>query len=138
MQMKFDSVNYTIGQVSDLTNIPQSALRYWETVFHMLEPQKTPGGNRKYSEDDIKIILKIKELLYTKGFTIKGANNELKKEGVLESKNLIKSESIEKKIDEELDPMLAQLSEIEDAEADPDTLKLIIRELKSIIRILED
>ena len=58
--MKFDSMFYTIGQVSDLTNIPQSALRYWETVFSMLEPQKTPGGNRKYSEDDIQIILKTK------------------------------------------------------------------------------
>jgi len=132
--MNLDSMFYTIGQVSDLTNIPQSALRYWETVFDILDPQKTPGGNRKYSEEDIKIILKIKELLYEKGFTIKGANLELKDNFDFESTESI----IEKKIDEELDPVLVKISDMDDEKADPDTLKLIIRELKSIIRILED
>jgi len=132
--MNLDSMFYTIGQVSDLTNIPQSALRYWETVFDILDPQKTPGGNRKYSEEDIKIILKIKELLYEKGFTIKGANLELKDNFDFESTESI----IEKKIDEELDPVLEKISDIDEEKADPDTLKLIIRELKSIIRILED
>jgi DNA-binding transcriptional MerR regulator len=133
MHMRMDAIQYTIGQVSDLTNIPQSALRYWETVFDVLKPQKSPGGNRKYSEEDIKLIFRIKELLYEKGYTIKGANLQLnqdnKSEHVEEEENL--AESAEEFIDQ-------TVRDIKSKDADPDALKFIIRELKSILRLLED
>jgi len=131
--MHLDSIQYTIGQVSDLTNIPQSALRYWETVFDVLRPQKSPGGNRKYSESDIKLIFRIKELLYEKGYTIKGANLQLNKDNFSgydeEPEDL--EESTEKMIDE-------TAKDIRRKNIDTDTLKFIIRELKSILRLLED
>ena len=76
--MAFKDIYYTIGQVADHVDLPQSVLRYWETVFDVLNPHKSKGGNRRYSEQDIEIILKIKELLYDQGFTIKGANKQLK------------------------------------------------------------
>ncbi len=134
--MELDSIHYTIGQVSELTDIPQSALRYWETVFDALDPLKSPGGNRKYSEEDIRIILKIKELLYVKGYTIKGANIQVKKD--LEKGEItIESEPVS-----EVEAVEATLSagekQLEKSNIDQDTLKYIIRELKSILRILED
>ena len=68
---------YSIGYVSKFTKLPQSVLRYWETVIHAFNPFKTEGGTRKYSDNDIELVLKIKELLYEKKFTIAGANNYL-------------------------------------------------------------
>ena len=68
---------YSIGYVSKFTKLPQSVLRYWETVIEAFNPFKTEGGTRKYSDKDIELVLKIKELLYDKKFTIAGANNYL-------------------------------------------------------------
>jgi DNA-binding transcriptional MerR regulator len=68
---------YSIGYVSKFTKLPQSVLRYWETVIDVFNPYKSPGGTRKYSDKDIELVLKIKELLYDKKFTIAGANNYL-------------------------------------------------------------
>ncbi|MBN2426103.1 MAG: MerR family transcriptional regulator [Calditrichaceae bacterium] len=64
----------TIGQMAELVDLPQSVLRYWESVFDQLNPAKSPGGNRRYAEKDIEIVQRIKKLLYDQGFTIKGAN----------------------------------------------------------------
>ncbi len=75
--MKEQKLHYSIGQVAEYLDLPQSVLRYWETVFDRLNPEKSPGGNRLYSEEDINIIGTIKNLLYGEGFTIKGANHKL-------------------------------------------------------------
>ncbi len=71
-------ISYSIGQVSEMSGLAQSTIRYWETVFEMLNPNKTEGGSRRYREKDIELLLKIKELLHEKGFTIKGAKAVLK------------------------------------------------------------
>jgi DNA-binding transcriptional MerR regulator len=72
-----DEYEYSIGYVSKFTKLPQSVLRYWETVIDVFNPHKTEGGTRKYSGIEIELVLKIKELLYEKKFTIAGANNYL-------------------------------------------------------------
>ncbi len=77
---KSGKLTYSIGQVSDYTDLPQSVLRYWETVFSKLNPAKSPGGSRKYSDEDVVIIQRIQDLLYIRGYTIKGANMELNKD----------------------------------------------------------
>ena len=64
---------FSIGHTSKVTGLPQSVLRYWETVFPQFCPEKTPGGTRRYSQDDIDVVLKIKNLLYDQKFTIAGA-----------------------------------------------------------------
>jgi DNA-binding transcriptional MerR regulator len=66
---------YSIGAVCRMVGLPQSVLRYWETQFEVLKPEKTPGGTRKYSDKDVAAILKIKDLLYHKKYTIAGARN---------------------------------------------------------------
>ena len=68
---------YSIGKVSKIVDLPQSVLRYWETVFDVFDPYKSDGGTRRYSQADIDIILEIKELLYKRKFTIAGAQHAL-------------------------------------------------------------
>ncbi len=54
---------YSISEVSKITDIEQYVLRYWETEFEQLSPQKNRAGNRIYTNKDIRLILYIKELL---------------------------------------------------------------------------
>ena len=68
---------YSIGEVSKLTELKAYVLRYWETEFKQLKPPKNRAGNRTYRQSDIDLILYIKDLLYTKKFTIEGARNQL-------------------------------------------------------------
>ena len=72
-----DIETFSIGYTSKVTALPQSVLRYWETVFPQFCPIKTPGGTRRYTQEDIDLILKIKELLYNQKFTIAGAKSYL-------------------------------------------------------------
>jgi DNA-binding transcriptional MerR regulator len=73
---------YSISEVSRLTGLEPYVLRYWESEFDELKPQKNRAGNRVYSNRDIKFILRIKELLREKRYTIEGAKHILKTERV--------------------------------------------------------
>ena len=64
---------YSISEVSKITNIEQYVLRYWETEFEQLKPQKNRAGNRIYTNKDIQLILHIKNLLRERKYTIVGA-----------------------------------------------------------------
>jgi len=68
---------YSIGEVSKMTELKAYVLRYWETEFKELKPPKNRAGNRTYRQSDIDLILYIKDLLYTKKFTIEGARHQL-------------------------------------------------------------
>ena len=68
---------YSISEVSKITDIEQYVLRYWETEFEQLGPQKNRAGNRIYTNKDIQLILYIKELLREKKYTIEGAKKIL-------------------------------------------------------------
>jgi DNA-binding transcriptional MerR regulator len=68
---------YSISEVSKITEIEQYVLRYWETEFEELKPQKNRAGNRIYTNKDIQIILHIKSLLREKKYTIEGAKKIL-------------------------------------------------------------
>ena len=69
---------YSIIEVSEMTNLNPYVLRYWESEFPSLKPAKNKAGNRTYKKQDIQVILDIKNLLYNKKFTIKGAVEEIK------------------------------------------------------------
>ena len=70
---------YSISEVSEITGLKQYVLRYWETEFTQLKPNKNRAGNRNYRSNDIDVILNIKSLLYDRKFTIKGARQYLNK-----------------------------------------------------------
>src|SRR5688572_32909274 len=67
----------SISEVSDLVGVRAHVLRYWETQFSMIRPKKNRAGNRMYRPDEIKLLLRIKELLYERRFTIAGARRRL-------------------------------------------------------------
>ena len=69
---------YSISEVSEITELKQYVLRYWETEFSQLKPSKNRAGNRIYRSHDIVLLIKIKSLLYDRKFTIKGAQQYLK------------------------------------------------------------
>ncbi|MEW6557645.1 MAG: MerR family transcriptional regulator [Elusimicrobiota bacterium] len=76
--MEIEDKNYfSIGEVEKITGVKPYILRYWEQEFRILRPARRSSGQRKYTHQDISLILRIKELLYTKGFTIAGAKRFL-------------------------------------------------------------
>ena len=77
VQPKVKKLYYSIGEVSDLTQLKAYVLRYWETEFSQLNPPKNRAGNRTYRQKDIDTILNIKDLLYKKKYTIDGARSVL-------------------------------------------------------------
>lgn len=67
----------TISEVADELHLPQHVLRFWESKFKQVEPMKRGGGRRYYAPKDVDTLKKIHFLLYTKGYTIKGAKKLL-------------------------------------------------------------
>ena len=86
---KVKKLYYSIGEVSEMTDLKSYVLRYWETEFAQLKPPKNRAGNRTYRQKDIEVILNIKELLYKKKFTIDGARVVLQEKDkiLIESKD---------------------------------------------------
>ena len=68
---------YKIGEACKNLDIQPYVLRYWETEFPALKPNKSKSGQRVYSEQDLGVIRRIKELLYDEGYTIAGAKKKL-------------------------------------------------------------
>jgi DNA-binding transcriptional MerR regulator len=71
---------FKIGEVCDITSIQAHVLRYWESEFPMLAPQKNRAGQRTYRKRDVEMVLRIKELLYEDQYTIAGAKKRLTNE----------------------------------------------------------
>jgi DNA-binding transcriptional MerR regulator len=71
---------FKIGEVCRIADVQPYVLRYWETEFPPLAPNKSGGGQRLYTQREIDIILRIKQLLYSEGFTIAGAKKKLEAE----------------------------------------------------------
>ncbi|TMQ77370.1 Transcriptional regulator, MerR family [Candidatus Accumulibacter phosphatis] len=68
---------FTIGEVSELCGVKPHVLRYWEQEFSQLSPVKRRGNRRYYQHHEVLLVRRIRELLYSQGFTISGARNRL-------------------------------------------------------------
>ena len=108
MKRDIKKLYYSIGEVSKLVGLKPYVLRYWETEFKQLTPPKNRAGNRTYRQKDIDLILKIKDLLHGKKFTIEGARS------VISSKtsNISKTEIIDRKIIKQLKNELQQILQV--------------------------
>lgn len=73
-----EKLYYKINEVSRITGLKPYVLRYWETEFDQLKPQKDVNDQRRYRKTDIDLIQKIKNLLYEERFTIEGAKKRLR------------------------------------------------------------
>lgn len=83
-----DKVFFRIGEVGSLTGVKPYVLRYWETEFRHLRPRKSKSGQRLYRRGDIELVLRIKELLWARKFTIAGARTELSRRKTSPSRSL--------------------------------------------------
>ena len=91
--MKSPQAFRTISEVSSEINIPAHVLRFWETKFPNINPLKRSGNRRYYRPEDVKLIIKIKTLLYDNGYTVKGVQKLLKEN---DNKNIEKNNIKEK------------------------------------------
>ena len=73
-----DKLYFRIGDVAKLCDVPAYVLRFWETEFPQLKPNKGGTGQRLYRKRDVEMALRVKSLLYDQGFTIPGARQILK------------------------------------------------------------
>jgi DNA-binding transcriptional MerR regulator len=71
---------FSIGEVSRLTQVKPYVIRYWESQFGALRPPRRDSGQRKFTQKEVDTILKIKELLHDKRFTIAGAKRVLQQQ----------------------------------------------------------
>jgi DNA-binding transcriptional MerR regulator len=69
---------YRIGEVAELVGVEPHVLRYWESEFPTVRPQKSRSGQRVYSRRDVEKLLRVKDLLYAQRFTIAGARQRLR------------------------------------------------------------
>ena len=113
---------YSIGEASKMTELKAYVLRYWETEFKQLKPPKNRAGNRTYRQNDVDLILFIKDLLYNKKFTIEGARSQISSMG-----EDIKSEQ---KIDKE--------APVKVVPAKKETLVKIKQELETLLELLRN
>ena len=93
---------FTISKTAEIIGVQSHVLRFWETKFPNINPLKRSGNRRYYRPEDVKLIIKIKALLYDNGYTVKGVQKLLKEnDNKNNGKNIIKEKlsSILKDID---------------------------------------
>ncbi len=113
---------FKIGEVARLTQLEPHVLRYWETEFRHLRPEKSRSGQRLYRREHIERILEVRDLLYRQKFTIAGARRRLLRR------------HDETAVDQELDELRTRhTEELRDRDSrQRDTLESIRRELLEI------
>jgi len=72
-----DKLYFKIGEVAEIAGVEPYVLRFWESEFPVLSPRKAESGHRVYRRKDVETVIRIKELLYQKGYTIAGARKRL-------------------------------------------------------------
>ena len=72
-----DKLYFKIGEVAEITGVKPYVLRYWEREFPFLQPMKNRAGHRLYTERDVFIVKKIREMVHQRGYSISGAKKIL-------------------------------------------------------------
>lgn len=109
-----DRMYFKIGEVCKIAGIKPYVLRYWETVFDLISPQKSKANQRVYEKKDIENVLLIKRLLWNERYSIAGAKQRIKE---------LKQEHRAKRLSEEKSPANLKLDQVKE-------------ELKELIRLL--
>ena len=80
MTPKKDRTEFNITEVAGLTGVKPHVLRYWESEFPKLKPDKNRSGQRVYRQKDVDIVMHLKHLLYEEQYTVAGARRKLEKD----------------------------------------------------------
>jgi DNA-binding transcriptional MerR regulator len=78
-----DKLYYKIGEVALLADVRTSVLRFWESEFEFLRPEKSSKGQRLYSKREVDLVLQVRRLLYDEKFTIEGVRKRINPKGRL-------------------------------------------------------
>lgn len=78
-----DKIYYKIGEVAQIAGVKTSVLRFWETEFVFLRPEKSSTGQRLYLKKEVDLILEVKRLLYIEKFTLEGVRKRISNRGKL-------------------------------------------------------
>jgi DNA-binding transcriptional MerR regulator len=124
---------FKIGEVCDLAGVQAHVLRYWESEFPMLAPQKNRAGQRVYRKRDVEIALRIKELLYDDQYTIAGAKKRLSNELRAGGKLRVLSSDAPGSQEGSTDSATSRSS----SESDRKALKEVATELRELLALLE-
>jgi len=76
-EKKVEKLYYTIGEVSEILNVPISTVRFWENEFDILKPRKNKKGNRLFMPEDLRNLKIIHHLVKEKGMTLSGAKKQI-------------------------------------------------------------
>ncbi|MDA8428959.1 MAG: MerR family transcriptional regulator [Geobacteraceae bacterium] len=82
-----DKLYYKIGEVAQMAGVKTSVLRFWESEFDFLSPEKSTSGQRLYSKHEVDLILQVRTLLYDEKFTIEGVKKRISPKGKLINPN---------------------------------------------------
>lgn len=108
-----DKLYFRIGEVARLCEVPAYVLRFWESEFPQLKPNKGGTGQRLYRQRDVEMALRIKCLLYDEGYTIPGARQMLKSEQKQKESQLpLVAEATEAVLSEQLKQLRKELREL--------------------------
>jgi DNA-binding transcriptional MerR regulator len=80
-----DKLYYKIGEVALMAGVKTSVLRFWESEFEFLRPEKSTKGQRLYSKNEVDLVLQVRRLLYDEKFTIEGVKKRISPKGRLVS-----------------------------------------------------
>ena len=111
MTTKSDKAFRTISEVAEELGVQPHVLRFWETKFRQVSPMKRGGGRRFYRPEDVELLRRVKSLLHTEGYTIKGVQRMLSQGG---AKNLPEVDEMPKLLEGPKFNLAALLGELED------------------------
>ncbi len=122
----------TISEAAGELDLPQHVLRFWETKFPQIKPMKRAGGRRFYRPEDVELLTRIKTLLHTEGYTIKGVQKLLRQSGAVSTSSVSN--------DAEMSPNAQDDSDIQPASASvqaDDRQEQMTAEINATINTLE-
>jgi DNA-binding transcriptional MerR regulator len=76
-----DRLYFKIGDVARICGLETYVLRFWESQFPQLKPNKSGTGQRLYRRREVELVLEIKRLVHKEGYTLAGARHALEQHG---------------------------------------------------------
>jgi len=109
-----DKLYYKIGEVADVLQVRTSVLRFWESEFSFLKPEKSTTGQRLYSKNEVELILQVKRLLYDEKFTIEGVRKRISAKGKLINSEDLLQQPVSNDLSELLKEVRQELKDLRD------------------------
>jgi DNA-binding transcriptional MerR regulator len=91
---------HSIGEVSQITDVKPHVLRYWESLFNELHPNKNKAGKRVYTDKDIETILRLKELIKGQKFSTAGAKKAIRKQTEVKNESVVLPVHVQRELKE--------------------------------------